>query len=147
MKVILLENVARLGQKYDVKEVPQGHALNFLIPKQLAKPATKKNLERIESMKAEQASASAEAVAAFEAALQKAGDTAIELPAPANESGSLYEGVNAHAIAEHLQANGLQVPEQAIQLNAPIKEAGEHELTLSFGDAQGTLKLTIIPKK
>ena len=46
MKVILLRDVAKIGKRFEVKEVPTGHALNFLIPKKLAEPATTEALRR-----------------------------------------------------------------------------------------------------
>lgn len=51
MKVILIKKVDDLGDKNEVKEVKNGFAKNFLIPKRLAKPATEKNLECLETQK------------------------------------------------------------------------------------------------
>ena len=52
MKIILLRDVEKLGKKYDVKDVADGHARNFLIPQGLAKPATEVALREIETEKA-----------------------------------------------------------------------------------------------
>ncbi|OGZ20756.1 MAG: 50S ribosomal protein L9, partial [Candidatus Nealsonbacteria bacterium RIFCSPHIGHO2_02_38_10] len=51
MKVILLQDVEKLGKKYDVKDIKDGYAKNFLMPKNLAKPATKKALKLLENQK------------------------------------------------------------------------------------------------
>ena len=48
MKVILLKDVAKLGKKYEVKEVPDGHATNFLIPRGLVEIATSGGLKKVE---------------------------------------------------------------------------------------------------
>src|SRR3989344_1250946 len=51
MKVILVKDVENLGKKYDVKEVKNGYARNFLLPQKLAKAATKKALKWLEDQK------------------------------------------------------------------------------------------------
>lgn len=146
MKVILMEDVARLGQKYDVKDVPQGHALNFLIPKKLAQPATKKSLERIEAMREQQASSVEADAAAFKAALERLPSEQVTLAAPANEQGHLYEGVNVRDIASQLAALDMPISESDIKLDEPIKTTGEHTVALVRGEAQGSFTLTVVAK-
>ncbi len=51
MRVILLQDVENIGKKYEIKEVKNGYARNFLIPKSLAKPATKEVLKWLEVQK------------------------------------------------------------------------------------------------
>lgn len=146
MKVILLENVAQVGQKYEIKDVPRGHALNFLIPRRLAEPATQKNLKRIEGMQAEQKASNEEHLAAFDDALSRLATEQVTLEAPANENGHLYEGVNATTIATQLQHMNLHLSEDTIMLDTPIKETGEHTVALAFGEKKGAFTLTIVPK-
>ena len=49
MKVILLKDVAKIGRRFEIKEVPDGYALNKLIPKNMAQFATPENIKRIET--------------------------------------------------------------------------------------------------
>jgi large subunit ribosomal protein L9 len=51
MKVILLKDVAKMGKKNDIKNVSDGHALNFLIPQGLVEVATPKSLKKVEVIK------------------------------------------------------------------------------------------------
>ena len=51
MKVILLQDIEKLGKKYDLKEVKDGYARNFLLPGKLARPATKEALKWLENQK------------------------------------------------------------------------------------------------
>ena len=146
MKVILLQNVARIGQKFEVKDVPSGHALNFLIPRKLAELATPQSLRRLEERRGRIEAEQGEHAEAFAAILAKLADTKVEMVVPANEKGHLFKGVHQSDIAEHLGSVGLAVEETSILLPAPIKEVGEHIVKLEAGDQKGEFTLTISAK-
>lgn len=146
MKVILLQNVARIGQKFEVKEVPDGHALNFLIPKKLAEPATPHNLKRIQTMADTAAAQSATADAAFAAILEQLSGHTVEVAMEANDKGHLFKGVKADDIAAHLTAAGYAIEASTVVLDVPIKEIGTHEIVLKQGAQTGTCMLTVTKK-
>ena len=133
MKVILVKDVQRVGQKYDVKEVKDGYALNFLIPRGLAEKATPQKIQKIES---ERTAASAEQEAQSDAiatALKNLKETTIEIKANANEQGGLFESLKASDIAKAISdKGGVEIPESLIQLEDPIKQTGNH--TISVGN-------------
>jgi len=144
MKVILLKDVARIGRKYDVKEVPDGHAQNFLIPRKLAEPATAANLKRIETRGAH-IDAERSAQAAQLVAVRTFAETApLVIVAPANEQGHLFKGLRAADIAAAITVQtGIAVPDSAVSLARPLKEAGAHELTLTGGGAEVRVTITV----
>jgi large subunit ribosomal protein L9 len=143
MKVILLEDVPKIGQKHDVKDVPQGHALNFLIPKKLAEPATKQGLKRLETVREQRVQEQEDTQQAFKAALAELGKGAVTFARAANESGHLYEGIKTTDIAEHLAKNNISIVPDCIVLDAPIKEVGEHTVTVALGELSGTFVLNV----
>ena len=146
MKVILLQDVRGVGRRFEVKDVPQGHALNFLIPRKMAEPATAERVRAV-SMRAEAAAeGTALAEEQFKAALQKLSDRKIELPAQANEKGKLFESIKADDICARLAKEGITLSPGQVALEAPIKNVGEHEIRLRLGALEGVCILSVTSK-
>lgn len=146
MKVILIKDVARIGRRGEIKDVPSGHALNFLIPRKLAEPATAFNLKKLSERKqkhAEQVEATEES---FDEALVTMSTKVIELSAPANEQGHLFSGIKAEDVSGRLLELGIHMPATCIELPHPLKALGTHEIPLLSGKKKGVLTLTIIKK-
>jgi large subunit ribosomal protein L9 len=144
MKVILLKDVPRIGRKYEVKDVPDGHALNFLLPRRLAERATPDSLKRLESQKAKHALEVAQSEEAFESALTKAKDAHATVTAEANDEGHLYRAVHADDIVEAFKAKGIEVEERAVVIDAPIKALGTHTIKLSSGGREGDVAIEVV---
>ena len=132
MRVILLQDVENLGKKYEVKEVKNGYARNFLIPKGLVKPATEEALKwaevqkEIESKKAEET-------------LKKAQDIAsaidgqeVIISVKIGEEGQLFESITSQKISEKLKELGFEIKKSQIDLPDPIKEVGEFPIKIKF---------------
>jgi large subunit ribosomal protein L9 len=143
MKVILLKDVAKIGRRMEVKEVPSGHALNFLIPRKLAVAATADALRTLDVELKKRSIISDKHDTSFRSALEMLETTPVQLSLPANEQGHLFKGVHAHDIAHALKSYGVEVKESEVLLNSPIKETGEHLVTLRSGDTEGTVKVII----
>ncbi len=146
MQVILLRDVARLGRKSEVKDVPSGHALNFLIPRKLAVIATPENLKRHNEEVRQHDVHKLGLRKAFEAACTALTDRPITYAAPANAQGHLFKGINADDIAQCLQGEGFALEKHHIVLPHPIKELGEHAITLSQGTSTGVCRLVVVKK-
>jgi len=148
MKVILLQDVEKLGKKYEVKEVADGHARNFLIPKGLAKPVTEESLKWLEVQqevlkeKAEQD-------------LKKVQDLAtnldgqeIMMPVKVGEEKQLFEAISVQKIFEKLKEIGFDVKKTQIILAEPIKELGEFPVKIRFShNLEVEIKVIITEEK
>lgn len=146
MKVILLQDVAKIGKRSELVEVPDGYALNQLIPKKMAEPATAANKKRIDRMQAEVAAnkeADKERFAAAKEALQAQTVTVV---AEANEQSHLFKAVSEQDIAAAAQAAGVNVDAAMIVVGAPIKELGEHTVELMRGEQKTSFKIQVIKK-
>lgn len=133
MKVILLRDVEKLGKKGDVKEVADGYARNFLLPKKLVKIATKKALEALEKEKELMAKKAEEELKKIQEIVSKIDGEEIEIPAKVKpENKELYAKISAQKIAQALQKKGVKVKKEQIKLESPIKELGEYKATVSF---------------
>ena len=125
MKVILLEDVNKVGRRGEVREVSDGYARNFLLPKKLALGATAGNLKNLEHIK-QQANAKAErAKADAEALRARIEALAYEERRQAPEEGKLFGSVTSQDLVDFLDKHGIKVERRRVQLDEPIKMLGE----------------------
>ncbi|GIW65280.1 MAG: 50S ribosomal protein L9 [Candidatus Parcubacteria bacterium] len=127
MKVILLENVKGLGKKYELKNVSDGYAKNFLFPKNLAKPATPEEIKKIENLKLKLAEEEKELIKHLEEVSRLINDRFIEFNLKTDKTGTVFGSVTKEMILKALREHKLITKERVdILLDHPIKEIGEH---------------------
>ena len=135
MKVVLLKDVAKIGKANEVKEVSNGYALNFLIPKKMAKTATTGNIKQAEQIKIE---LEAKKQIQKDLLLKNFGDVKdakITISAKASDKGHLFSGIHKEEITKALkEQTGLDIEPDFIQLEHPVKEIGEHEIEVKVDD-------------
>ena len=132
MKIILLDKIQKLGEIGDVVEVSSGYARNFLIPKKKAMFASDENLKYVESKKAELAAASADEMANAQGKADLISGAKVEIKVQVTEEGALYGSVGTREIAEAFLAVNVEIDKSEVQLpDGPIKEIGEHTITIS----------------
>ena len=130
MKVILREDVEKLGKAGEIVRVADGYGRNFLIPRKLAVPADLRNLRALEherkgiEARARKARKAAEDTAAKLAAL------VLTIPAKAGEEGKLFGAVTSRDIVQALAAAGIEVDRKTVQLADPIKQTGEYRVAV-----------------
>ncbi len=126
MKVILTDEIKGLGHRGDVVDVAAGHARNYLLPKELALPATEGNMKRIEQQRRQyDARMAKDKEKAQEVAKAIEGMT-IVLRKRAGEADALYGSVTSSELAEALAAKGITIDKRRIDLEEPIKRLGSH---------------------
>lgn len=141
MKVIFLRDVGGAGSTGEVKEVADGYALNFLIPRGLALQATKEALAAHEKRVAEHAAAKKEVEERLVAAIQSLSGARVEIKVRATERGGLFKSIVPADIKKALGRS--DIPEEAIKLSKPIKETGEHEVVLYAVGSETRFKVII----
>ncbi len=132
MKVILIENVPNVGKKYEMKEVKDGYARNFLIPQNLAKPATKQNLEWLESQKDIAEKDAEEDLKKSQELASQLDDMEIPMIMKVGAEGQLFESVTAVKVAEKLKEMGFEVKKSQIHLEEVIKALGEFPVKIKL---------------
>jgi large subunit ribosomal protein L9 len=143
MKIVLLNDVSGVGQRFEVKDVSEGYAQNFLFPKRLAEPATAAALSRVEKMKKEREEKQKMNEAAIAESLKKIKSLVVKIKEKANEAGHLFSGLTAEKIASLLQKEGIELPANAIQLKEPIKAVGDHEIKVEISGKKAAFKLVV----
>lgn len=147
MKVILQKDVAKLGKKHSVVEVPDGYALNKLIPQKMAVSASPDNLKRILNLKAE-ANATYEAdESAYKEAMAKLSNLKPQIEAEANAQGHLFKAVKSEDVYACLVKNDITtIPASAIIIKKPIKTCGTHLLMVNFHDHEDEIEIEVVSK-
>ena len=132
MKIILLDKIQRLGEIGDVVEVNSGYARNFLIPQKKAAFASEKNIAEVEAKKDELAAMSADVLTQAEARAKELEGSECEILVPVTEEGALYGSVGTREISEAFLSKEIQIDKSEVQLpDGPLKETGEHNITIS----------------
>ena len=132
MQVILLERIAKLGQMGDTVSVKDGFARNFLLPQGKALRATKANMARFETERAQLEARNLELKQEAErVGTELEGNTYVMIR-QAGDTGQLYGSVATRDIAEAISAGGVTVERRQVLLNRPIKALGLHEVTLGL---------------
>jgi len=144
VKIILLDDVAKVGRRGEVRDVSDGYARNFLIPKKLALSASAGNMKNIEHIK-QQAHAKADRVKDdAEALRQRIEALTLEERRQASEEGKLFGSVTSQDIVDFLDKHGVKVERRRIQLDEPIKTLGDTTVPIRVHqDVTAQLKVTV----
>jgi large subunit ribosomal protein L9 len=134
MKVLLCEDIEKLGWLGDVVEVAEGYARNYLLPQRLATQATEANIKSIADEKAKRAVQRKLAGKRLEVAAKAVEGAEAVVAAKANEQGHLFGSVTAREIAANLREQGFQITDKMVQLPEHIKEVGTHTVELRFSE-------------
>jgi len=147
MKVILLHDVPRVGQKYDVKDVANGYGRNYLLPRGLAEIATEKAITGVATLQAQHNEERKVREDLLLKNLEDLNDVIIIMQEKANDKGHLFAGVHREEIVPVIkEQTNLGVEADHIMLEHPIKELGEHEIEVKVGEKTATFKLVVEEK-
>jgi len=146
MKVILKEDVDRLGQMGDLVEVKPGYARNFLLPKHLASVATTRSLKLFEHEKRVIAARIRKEKFAAEEMARKISSLLLTLPVKVGEEGKLFGSVSSKDIAAAMLEAGIEVDKRKILLEKPIKEAGSFQVPVKVhSSVSAEVKVEVVP--
>jgi large subunit ribosomal protein L9 len=145
MKVILLDDVAAVGRRGEVRDVSDGYARNFLIPKKLALSASAGNLKNLEHIKQQQDAKAQRIKGDAQGVQQRIEGLTYEERRQASEEGKLFGSVTSQDLADFLGKHGIKVERRRIQLDEPIKTLGETAVTIRLhADVTAQLKVSVI---
>jgi len=131
MKVVLLQDVPRLGEAGEVKDVAVGYARNFLLPKGLAETATNAVLKRVEARLQKEDRRQAQVEVEMANTSHTLDGVQITLKAKVGEQERLYGSITSGDIAAELQrVMGLEIDKRKIELEEPIRQVGDYEISV-----------------
>jgi large subunit ribosomal protein L9 len=147
MKIILREDVEKLGKAGEVVKVKDGFGRNYLIPRKLAVLANVRNMKALDhdrrtiETRAKKTRKTAEVTAATLSAVS------LILPAKVGEEGKLFGAITSRDIAEALGKAGVTVDRKAIQLADPIKQVGDYKVKIRVAtDVLPEISVSVVPE-
>lgn len=144
IELILRENVPSLGKAGDMVRVKSGYARNFLLPHGLAFEATEGNKKRMAAVARVQQAKEAQERTEAQSLADRLSAVSLSFAAKAGEDGKLFGSITSGDIAEQLHANGFAIDKRKIELEHPLKQAGEHAVSVRLHhDVHAQLKVTI----
>ena len=147
IQVILQHDVQNVGKSGELVRVRPGFARNYLLPRQLAVPATSSAVKRIEHEKAVAVARAEKAKKEAVEVASKVSAIVVHLSQKAGEDGKLFGSVTSKDIESALKAQGVGVDRKKIQLPEPIKSVGEHTVTVKLvSDVVATVKVIVEAK-
>jgi large subunit ribosomal protein L9 len=145
MKVIFLKDVKGQGKKGQVKEVSEGYATNFLLPRGMARPATDGNMKTLENQAAAELRRKENEKDEAKALGAKLDDIQLTLKAKAGEGGRLFGAITSKQISEALTAShGITIDKRKMELGEPIRHLGVTQVSVKLHpEVKATLKVQV----
>ena len=132
MKVILLADVKKVGKKDQTVEVSDGYANNFLFPRHLAVPLSKKSAEVLETQQEERKEQAAKMKADAEALAKKLEGITLTFKVKTGREGKLFGAVSLKQVAEELAKQGIEIDKRKFIDKGPLDELGYHHISVEL---------------
>lgn len=147
MKVLLLKNVARVGQRGDVKDLSEGYVRNMLIPKGLAKILTPGELKNLETQKGKIAQATEQKINAIHQMLDSIKGATVTISEKANDKGHLFAAVPFVDILTALNAQlKVTLEKDWVNYETHIKSTGVHSIEIAHAGKKISVNLEVVGK-
>lgn len=147
MDVILTQDVPRLGQAGEKKNVKDGYARNFLLPRSLVVPASKSNLRRARVAQAAQLQRTQGLRQRAVELRERIQAISCTIPVVAGPEGKLHGTVTAADITQALQVQGIVLEKHQVELKKPVAQLGEYDISVKLTpEVTATFKLSIVQK-
>ncbi|MEL7020829.1 MAG: 50S ribosomal protein L9 [Bacteroidota bacterium] len=133
MDIILLENVDKVGEKFDVVTVKDGYARNYLIPQKMALIANHTNMRRLEDYRHREAKREEAMLSEYQAMAKQLEGKVLKIGAKAGTSGKIFGSVTALQIANALRDQlEIDIPRRKVELPDDVKMLGSYKATLKL---------------
>lgn len=144
MKVIILNDVKGIGRKHELVDISDGHALNYLIPKKLAVPATPSAMKEAELRRKKEIDRTALDTALLAQNIAALAEARIVIRTKANEKGHLYDAIGKTEVLKVVKEQAhIDLSEDSIKLPKPIKEIGTFDIPVAAEGAFGKFSIII----
>jgi len=146
MEIILLKDIEKVGDRYEVVTVKDGYGRNYLIPQRLAIIANESNMARLEEYRAKKAAELEARLDEFRAIQEKVQGAVLKIGAKAGTSGKIFGSVTTLQIANMIQETfGVEVDRRDITIPEEVKTVGTYTAVLDLHpDVQANINFEVI---
>ncbi|HWR38194.1 MAG TPA: 50S ribosomal protein L9 [Patescibacteria group bacterium] len=147
MKLILQQDVKKLGKQGEIVDVSEGYARNFLLPQKLALPASNSNLNVVKQQKASEERKKEQALDEAKVLAAQLAKVGVTINVKQGEGGKLFGSVTAKDIAEAMQSQyDIEMDKRKIELKDAIKTLGEFPVTIKLHpEVNAQIQVTVKP--
>jgi len=145
MKLLFLESTEH-NKVGDIKDVPDGFARNFLLPKGIAVPATAERVAELESKMSKIKKEEEKVLEDLEKLKETIEGKTFKVEAQAGEEDKLFGAVTNRDLAESLEKSKINIDKHDIEILEPIHELGEHEATIKLGHGVHAIMKVIVER-
>ena len=148
MKVVLREDVDKVGLRGEVVDVAPGFARNYLLPRKLAETATPAKVAELRKLEDKRARHEAQSFEQAQEILQRVEAAELRFDVPAGETGTLFGSVTATDVAERLwETEKVRIDRRKLDLPESIKRIGRYQIPVElFADVTATLRIAVVPE-
>ena len=145
MRVVFLEDVEGVARGGEVKEVKNGFARNYLIPQNLAAPATHNNLQRIKKLSSQASITRVQRLEDMQELATALEGTQVNIEMRAGVNNRLYGSVTGTMVADAVaEETGREIERRLVQLDDPIREVGEYDVPIRLhSDVSASIKVVV----
>jgi large subunit ribosomal protein L9 len=148
MKILLWDDVDKLGKRGDVIEVSAGYARNYLFPKKIATLATEDKLAELEKQKEKLKKKELKILSDLKLLAEKIQASKVTIEMNANEEGKLYGSITPSDVADALRKEGILVQNEWIELDESIKMVGFYNIKIKpHKDIECIVKIWVVSAK
>ncbi|MBI2619803.1 MAG: 50S ribosomal protein L9 [Ignavibacteriales bacterium] len=145
MKVILRQDFSQLGKIGDLVEVKDGYARNYLIPRNIAYPATESSVRMLEEEKKQNAKRVEKEQKESEKIAAELGKLSITIKMKVGEDDKLFGSVTSQMIADAVSEKGIRIEKRQIELEEPVKSLGIYDVKVKLdGGVTGMVKVWVV---
>ena len=148
MRIVLTQDIEKLGKKGDIKEVADGYARNFLFPKNLAKPATELTIKDLSKGRLQEEKRKSDEISRYQQLAKNLDGKEITFSTALGESGRAFGSVSASDITDELKKGKIEVSKEWVELEEPIKKAGGWDVKIKLPHGiEASIKVVVEAKK
>lgn len=148
MEVVLIKDYQGLGKAMDVLSVKDGYARNFLIPQEIAVPATEGNKKKVAEAKNIAEHRETKKLSDAREVANKIEQTPCTIAVKVGEEEKIYGSVSAQEISDFLKKEGFDVEKRQVGLEEPIKQLGVYNIDINlYRDVTAKLKVWVVKEE